>query len=574
METPTTHDPGAGGRRAAVLALVVYSTLLLSPSLLYAVLLPNPDNYSWQPLAYALALWVAWLALVGNLWLACLIASPFLLLVPVEGYLLVRYQSPLQPQVFGILRETNAAEALEYGLGLWLPALLGCAALGAAAAICLRAMRRARLRWRSRWRLALPAALLLLGAGFHFAYEDQEAAAALLPQADPLAVPPPPFLVERLRETSPFGVPFRAYVYLKTEENLARLEASMKGWRFGATQRAGTPQPQVFVLVIGESARADRWQVNGYARPTSPRLAATRNLVSFTDLVAVASVSRLAIPAILARGPAERSLVTAFREAGFRTHWLSTQGSTGGLDAPITFYAREAEVVRFFNPSGYLQRTPFDGALLAELESALAERRERQLIVLHTLGSHFHYRYRYPPEFEAFRPAGSASLASLGDAAAAAPVNNAYDNSILYTDHFLGEIIAALERSGRAVAAMLYVSDHGEDLFDRGCPALAGHGRATRASFHVPGFFWYSDGFARAYPEKLERLRRNKDARLSTSSVFPTLLDAAGISFPGEDPSASLFSSSFRPGVRRVTSLHRTVDYDRAKPAADCQLVD
>lgn len=248
--------------------------------------------------------------------------------------------------------------------------------------------------------------------------------------------------------------------------------------------------------------------------------------------------------------------------------------SSGFLDSPITVYAREAAVLKFLNFSSYTYRTPYDEVLLPELERSLREGAPRKLVVLHTLGSHFNYGYRYPPDFERFRPAmGDATGGSLHDSGASESLNNAYDNSILYTDHVLGEVIRMLASSASSNAAMLYVADHGENLFDQGCP-FAGHAMATRENIQVAAFFWYSRGFAETFPEKIANLKSNKDKKLSGGDIFYTMLDLVDIRLPGEDLSRSLVSAQFMEKPRLVAGLNSILDYDRATKRANCQLAN
>ncbi len=581
-----TEGSGYPSRRVAGgLALLVYSAMLLAPNAFaWAVGIDESAVYGWQKLSYAAGVWICILALVGNAWWACLLVSPLLVLVPAESYLLIRYQSPLLPHVLGIFRETNLSESMDYMHGLWGLALIAYGGLALAAYLTLRVLRHADMRWRHRSRFWVLLPVVCTWGVSHGYYEYQEAGYKLGAAPDELRIPPPPFLIERLRETSPFGIPLRVQAYFDSESLLAQARNRREAWRFGAIQTPEVRVPQTFVLVLGESGRADRWQVNGYARQTSPRLSATPNLVSFGDMVSVATSTRQAVPAILTRRTAEmvasgqpfpeRSVVSAFKEAGFMTYWYSTQAPIGYLDSPVSLHAREADVLRFLNVSGYMYRSQFDGVLLPELERALAEPAAKQLIVLHTLGSHFNYSYRYPAEFGVFRPAmGDATSGSLHDPAARELLSNAYDNSILYTDYFLAGVIDRLERSGRPVTAMLYIADHGENLFDEGC-SVAGHLLATRQNFHVPGFFWYSTGYSNMFPDKVAHLLEHKDMRLASGNVFPTMLDAAGIRFPGEDLSRSIVSAQLSEKERLVVGPNGIIDYDRAHTDADCRLVN
>src|SRR5262249_13673806 len=137
------------------------------------------------------------------------------------------------------------------------------------------------------------------------------------------------------------------------------------------------------------------------------------------------------------------------------------------------------------------------------------------------------------------------------DAAYREKLSNTYDNTILYTDYFLAEVIAAVKASGRPLAAILYVPDHGEDLYDGGCEKW-GHGKATTAGPRIPMLFWYSDAYEQAFQKKLAALRVHRDEPLTTESVFPLLLDAAEIHYPGEKSTQSVMSEAFARQPRRI----------------------
>jgi glucan phosphoethanolaminetransferase (alkaline phosphatase superfamily) len=185
------------------------------------------------------------------------------------------------------------------------------------------------------------------------------------------------------------------------------------------------------------------------------------------------------------------------------------------------------------------------------------------------------YRYRYPRDFDVFKPSlEPGESVSQHDADSMNKLNNTYDNSILYTDYFLSEIIAAIKSSGRPVAGMIYLSDHGEDLYDDGC-ANFGHGKATLAAVRIPLFVWLSPGYQTRFAVKTANLQKHRGEPLTSKAVFPTLLDMAGLHFPGEDQNDSAASSTFvRPSPRVVWAMLGQVDIDQAHPNKDCQLTN
>jgi glucan phosphoethanolaminetransferase (alkaline phosphatase superfamily) len=372
----------------------------------------------------------------------------------------------------------------------------------------------------------------------------------------------------------------RGLDFYKERVYLADLNRRSANFRFGAHQAAPDNAPQVVVMVIGESSRYDRWSLNGYARDTNPLLAKEPNLVSLPDVITSVAATRLSVPVIVSRKPAtqslkdgfsEKSFLTAFKEAGFKTFWLSNQISFGKFDTPVSVFAKEADVVDFLNLGGFTDNSSYDEVLLRPLERAVADPAPKKLIVLHSLGSHWNYSHRYPKQFDKWLP----SLYGMDkpvytDLRLKPQLNNSYDSSILYTDWFLSRVIGTLKHGGQP-ASLMYVADHGQTLYDNSC-RLAFHGHNTQYEFHVPALVWYSDQYRQRFPDKVGQLLRHRTARLATENVFHTLLDLADIRYPGDRLEWSFVNSGFRPHKRYVDSYGWT-DYDNAVMKGDCREV-
>jgi len=590
MTVPGARDEGSTGASAASgrrrtslskLAFLGFSALVLSPNLAALVLL-GPDA-ALQPLGWAFAVWILWAALWRRMFWACALVAPLLLLAPVEVFLLARYGTFASPHIFGLIFETNPAEAAEFMQGLTWVAGGAVLAMLLLAGWTLRQLWRSDLIWthRSRWWVLL--AFLSTSVLLQVSHAGLESGAAG-PTAPPdeFRIEPPWLVRNALWESFPAGLVARYVYYRKAMEVVAQTHSRLANFRFGAKPLDPT-QRQAIVLVIGESARADRWAINGYARPTSPQLSTTANLVSFRDVVSIATATRLSVPIIVTRKPAERvesvafaepSVVSLFKEAGFHTVWLSNQAAVGQYDTPISVYAKEADELSFLNPSSYEARTTFDEVLLRPLQNALMRQDPAVFIVVHVLGSHFNYRQRYPDQFDRFQPSPAPKdPVSLHDPYWKDALNNAYDNSILYSDHILAEVINALKASGRERALMLYVSDHGEDLFDDRC-AQGGHGRATINAYRIPAFVWYSDAYAAQFPDKVRALQSNRSKRVTTEAVVESLADAAALTFPTQNSTFSLFSPNFVERPRRVLASSHLVNFDRSKVGPRCEIYE
>jgi glucan phosphoethanolaminetransferase (alkaline phosphatase superfamily) len=99
-----------------------------------------------------------------------------------------------------------------------------------------------------------------------------------------------------------------------------------------------------------------------------------------------------------------KNFLTAYKEAGFKTFWLSNQISFGQFDTPVSVFAKEADVIQFMNLGGFTNNSNFDQILLEPLQHAIADPAPKKLIVLHTLGNHWNYSQRYPKAFDKWQP--------------------------------------------------------------------------------------------------------------------------------------------------------------------------
>jgi glucan phosphoethanolaminetransferase (alkaline phosphatase superfamily) len=612
-------------RPANLYLLASYLALSMMPFI--PALMGHPPSHPAQIIGMEFVTWLSiWSLFKRPAWFHWLLIPAFLAL-PVEIYLQTFYRQGISAHHLGILIETSPKESMEFlGSKAWL--LLGIL-LCVIAWWChtwLVARKTRDLDWsdKSRWvilgLLAMGFSTWLYGreiglrttqsskyssteqaapnsrsSEYSVPENSSEASASLdvvfkpalrLLRVAPTAMPKLPawtqipFEFEPFGRTWPFGMVVQAYEFWQEREYLAMLTQKSKLFNFGASQASVNDRPQIIVMVIGESSRYDRWSLNGYKRETNPLLKSETNLVSLSNVVTAVSATRLSVPVLVSRKPAtqslkagfaEKSFLSAFKEAGFKTYWLSNQMSFGQFDTPVSVFANEADVVQFLNLGGLSKTSNFDEVLLEPLKIAMADPTRKKLIVLHTLGNHWNYSHRHPQEYDKWKP----SLFGIDnpvytDLKLKPELNNSYDNSILYTDWFLSQVIQKLKSSAH-LTAMMYVSDHGQTLYDGSCN-LAFHGHNTEYEFHVPALVWYSDLYRTTYPDKIHQLVRNKRAKLATENVFHSLLDMADIRYDTEHLDWSFFSKKFKQHKRYVDSYGWT-DYDNATFKGDCREV-
>ncbi len=319
-------------------------------------------------------------------------------------------------------------------------------------------------------------------------------------------------------------------------------------------------KPALVVLVMGETARADRFSLNGYARDTN-RYTTVRDVVNFPRVVSCGTSTAESVPCIFsglgqdrfshAAAMASESLVGAMQRLGVSTFWRDN--STGCKN--VCDEQRFEQRANWTNSEWCDDTGCFDELLLEDFDSLLADGARDHLIVLHQRGSHGPaYHTDVPQWAKEFFP--ECDLANLRNCDRAA-INNSYDNTILYTDYFLSRVIDELEkRSAEFDTAMLYVSDHGESLGENGV-YLHGlpYSMAPREQIEVPMLFWASPGF---YAERAkvdpQCLRRSAQRDTSHDAVFHTLLSIFGLRSPVYDERLDLMAACRRNMLTSVKS--------------------
>ena len=201
---------------------------------------------------------------------------------------------------------------------------------------------------------------------------------------------------------------------------------------------------------------------------------------------------------------------------------------------------------------GGLLSSLHDAELLPYLQKELMRTDENLFIVLHTYGSHFNYHERYPKEFSLYQP----DIVKGIRVSYKKEMRNAYDNSIYYTDYLLSEIIEMLNQTN-ACTSLLYLSDHGEDIFDDSRNRyLHASPIPTYYQLHIPYVIWFSDTYQKIFPMKYQQAMNHKELPVSTNSVFHTMLDLAGINTIESDSTLALTSPSYTVRDRMYLGDH------------------
>lgn len=382
-----------------------------------------------------------------------------------------------------------------------------------------------------------------------------------------------------LNDLYPVNVFYNLYLAVKRNNASIHYKEASARFRFDARPSHPEDSCEVYVMVIGETARAMNFSLYGYQRDTNPRLSKTPGLVTFSDVTTQSNTTHKSVPMLLSLASAsnferlfhEKGILQAFREAGFHTVFLSNQRPNHSF---IDFLGEQADQWLFLktgdaNQAGReLAEAPgkdgnyYDADLLPILDRILARKRKKEFIVLHTYGSHFNYMDRYPRQMAHFQPDThcEAKKENRPD------LINAYDNTIRYTDLVLSGVIERLSRHG-GMSAMLYTSDHGENIFDDSHKLfLHASPRASEYELRVPFLVWTSQSFRHQEPAVAQALSANRHKQAQSSrSAFHTMLNIGGISTRYLQAHMSLASLQYKPAPLLYLN-----DHNEAIPQAEC----
>lgn len=368
----------------------------------------------------------------------------------------------------------------------------------------------------------------------------------------------------------PANILFNSYYAFKINRSNKKFAQEIEKFSFGAKQNLPINESEIYVLVIGETARKHNFHLYGYHRETTPELEKIENLVPFSNAHSSATLTLQSLPQIITRANPEqmdlefkeKTILDAFHEAGFFTAWIGSQNISTGMIRRL----KDVADYSFFAKSDISSSQFYDGDVLKNIQEVInVKTSKKKLIIIHSLGSHFRYSNRYPPEFENFKPNISRSGYSNMSLDYKKELINSYDNSIFYTNYFLSSIINKLSDTN-SLSGFIYLSDHGENLYDDNKTLFHGGEKPTHFEYEIPYLVWYSQKFKDFYPEKIQALNLNKDKKISSTVTFFTLADFANIGYKNStsEKSKSILNLDYKEPTKRklVTSKKEIIFTD------------
>lgn len=296
--------------------------------------------------------------------------------------------------------------------------------------------------------------------------------------------------------------------------------------------------PKVMVLVVGETARAESFALNGYAKETNPELSKQTGLINYSQVSSCGTATAVSLPCMFSGMPRKdydehlashrEGLLDIAQRAGYKVTWIDNNSGCKGACDRVEQFIIPQDLEQKWCKDGECQ----DGILVDSLNLYLSKLpqndTEQHLIVLHQMGSHGPAYYkRAPSEFQKFKPTCDTNAIQ---GCSATELVNSYDNTIVYTDYILNQIIETLKAQKNYQTGFWYLSDHGESTGESGMYLHgAPYAIAPSQQTHVPMLMWFSDAWKASSPKQVECLAQQKSATLSQDNLFPSLLSLLNV---------------------------------------------
>ncbi|MCO8070532.1 phosphoethanolamine transferase [Acinetobacter lwoffii] len=296
--------------------------------------------------------------------------------------------------------------------------------------------------------------------------------------------------------------------------------------------------PKLMVLVVGETARAESFALNGYARNTNPELSKLA-VINFNQVSSCGTATAVSVPCMFSGMSREtydeqlashrEGLLDIAQRAGYQVTWIDNNSGCKGACDRVQKYQIPAQLKQKWCDAG---GECFDEILVDSLKDYLAHLDKNnptpQLIVLHQMGSHgpaYYKRSKAP--YQPFQPTCNTNAIQ---GCSTEELKNSYDNSIVYTDHVLAQIIETLKQQTQYQTGFWYLSDHGESTGEHGLYLHgAPYSMAPTQQTHVPMLMWFSDAWKQQNIQQISCLKGQTNQARSQDHLFPSLLSLLDI---------------------------------------------
>ncbi|EEQ3768823.1 phosphoethanolamine transferase CptA [Escherichia coli] len=331
--------------------------------------------------------------------------------------------------------------------------------------------------------------------------------------------------------------------------------------------------PRTLVLVIGESTQRGRMSLYGYPRKTTPGLdelyKTEQNMFVFNNVVSSRPYTIEVLQQVLTFADEQQpelyltqpSLMNIMKQAGYKTFWITNQQTMTARNTMLTVFSRQTDKQYYMNQQRTQSAREYDTNVLAPFSEVLADPAPKKFVIIHLLGTHIKYKYRYPEGQGVFD--GDREHAPEGLTDNELELYNDYDNANIFNDH----VVATLIKTFKATAPdgfLFYFSDHGEEVFDTPPHKMLGRNEdtPTRPMYNIPFILWASEKWLlnrhHTFSEYINR-------KYSLADFIHTWSDLAGLRYDNYEPERSILNQHFKEITRWIGNPYKKnalTDYD------------
>ncbi|ECA5251904.1 phosphoethanolamine transferase CptA [Salmonella enterica] len=319
-------------------------------------------------------------------------------------------------------------------------------------------------------------------------------------------------------------------------------------------------EPRTLVLILGESTQRNRMSLYGYGRITTPLLDEIRrqdpHLTVFDDVISPRPYTIEVLQQILTfadeKNPdlylTQPSLINIMRQVGYKSFWITNQQTMTRRNTMLMTFSEQTDKQYYMNHQRTQSSRQYDDVVFEPFREALADPAPKKLIIVHLLGTHINYKYRFPKSYERFK--GYNTVVPSGLSAINLKTYNDYDNANLYNDYVVSTLIKEYA-ANNPHGFLIYFSDHGEEVYDTPPYNIQGRNETapTANMYTVPYIQWVSPSWQRTYPHDYSSCVNRK---YSLSHFIHTWSEMAGLYYEGWCPEKSVINRAFTENIRWI----------------------